>query len=205
MTERHELHEWQWQLIRDLFPPPKATGRKRRDPRQMLDAIFWILCSGAPWRDLPERYGPWQSAYHWYRIWTNDGTFDCILERLQVRLNAQGLLDLDTWFVDSTTIRASRAAAGAKKGAARLWAAPVVASPQNCTWYVTDWVIPWWHSLRRDSSTRAPSARNCWQTCGCTPAREAADRAAARSWWWRIGVMMRATSEDICAVAVSAA
>jgi transposase len=87
----------------------------------MLDAIFWILCSGACWRDLPERYGPWQSAYHWYRIWTNDGTFDRILGRLQARLNAEGLLDLDlldldTWFVDSTNVRASRAAAGAKKG-----------------------------------------------------------------------------------------
>ena len=89
VIERYELHEWQWQLIRDLFPPPKATGRKRRDPRQMLNAIFWILCSGASWRDLPERYGPWQSAYHWYRIWTNDGTFDRILERLQVRLKAE--------------------------------------------------------------------------------------------------------------------
>ena len=98
------------------FSSPKATGRKRRDLRQMFNAIFWILCGGAPWRDLPERYGPWQSAYHWYRTRTNDGTFDRIVERLQARLNAQGLLDLDTWFVDSTTVRASRAAAGAKKG-----------------------------------------------------------------------------------------
>jgi transposase len=62
MAERYELHEWQWQLIRDLFPPPKATGRKRRDLRQMFNAIFWILCGGAPWRDLPERYGPWERA-----------------------------------------------------------------------------------------------------------------------------------------------
>jgi transposase len=137
MIERYELHEWQWQLIRDLFPPPKATGRKRRDPRQMLNAIFWILCSGASWRDLPERYGPWQSAYHWYRIWTNDGTFDRILERLQVRLKAEGLVDLDTWFIDSTNVRASRAAAGAKKGAVRLWVAPMAASPQSCTWFAT--------------------------------------------------------------------
>ena len=137
MIERYELHEWQWQLIRDLFPPPKATGRKRRDPRQMLNAIFWILCGGASWRDLPERYGPWQSAYHWYRTWTNDGTFDRILERLQVRLKEEGLVDLDTWFVDSTNVRASRAAAGAKKGAVRLWVAPVAASPRNCTWFAT--------------------------------------------------------------------
>jgi transposase len=120
MVGRHELHDWQWQLIRDLFPPPKATGRKRRDPRQMLNAVFWILCSGAPWRDLPERYGPWQGAYHWHRIWANDGTLDRILERLQIRLNAEGLMDLDTWFVDSTHVRASRVAAGAKKGAVGL-------------------------------------------------------------------------------------
>ena len=92
----------------------------RRDPRQMLNAVLWILCSGASWRDLPERYDPCQSAYHWYRIWTNNGTFDRILERLQVRLNAEGLMDLDTWFVDPTHVRASRAAAGAKKGAVRL-------------------------------------------------------------------------------------
>ncbi len=68
MVGRYELHEWQWQVIRDLFPPPMATGRKRRDPRQMFNAILWILCSGACWRDLLERYGPWQSAYHWYRF-----------------------------------------------------------------------------------------------------------------------------------------
>ena len=120
MVGRYELYDWQWQLIRDLFPPPKATGRKRRDPRQMLNAVLWILCSGASWRDLPERYGPWQSTYHWYRTWTNDGAFDRILERLQVRLNAQGLMDLGTWFADSTNVRASRAAAGAKKGDVKL-------------------------------------------------------------------------------------
>ena len=137
MAERYELHDWQWQLIRDLFPPPKATGRKRRYPRQMLNAILWILCSGASWRDLPERYGPWQSAYHWYRIWTNDGTFDRILGRLQVRLNAEGLLDPDTWLVDSTNVRASRAAAGAKKGVVRLWAGPAAVSPRRCTWCAT--------------------------------------------------------------------
>jgi transposase len=119
MVGRYELHDWQWQLIRDLFPPPKAAGRKRRDPRQMFNAILWILCSGAPWRDLPQRYGPWQSVYHWFRIWTTDDTFDRILERLQVRLNAEGLVDLDTWFVGPTSVRASRVAAGAKRGAVR--------------------------------------------------------------------------------------
>jgi transposase len=87
----------------------------------MFNAIFWFLCSGAAWRDLPERYGPWQSAYHWYRLWTNDGTFDRILERLQVWLNAEGLLDFDTWFVDSTNVRASlRASVAGDVGALLL-------------------------------------------------------------------------------------
>ena len=53
-------------------------------------------------------------------MWTNDGTFEGILERLQVRLNAEGLMDLGTWFADSTNVRASRAAAGAKKGDVKL-------------------------------------------------------------------------------------
>jgi len=82
----------------------------------MFNAILSILCSGAPWRDLPRRYGPWRSAHHWYRIWTNDGTFDRILERLQVRLNAEGLLDLDTWFVDSTNVRRPETRRERKRG-----------------------------------------------------------------------------------------
>ena len=86
----------------------------------MLNAVLWILCSGASWRDLPERYGPCQSAYHCYRTWTKDGSIDRILERLQIRLNAEGLMDLGTWFADSTNVRASRAAAGAKKGDVKL-------------------------------------------------------------------------------------
>ena len=64
-------------------------------------------------RPLPKRL-------HWYRTWTNDGTFERILERLQVLLNTEGLMDLGTWFADSTNVRASRAAAGAKKGDVKL-------------------------------------------------------------------------------------
>ncbi|MCL7942315.1 IS5 family transposase [Halomonas sp. ATCH28] len=97
--------------------PPQATGRPRRDDRQVLNGIFWILCSGAKWRDLPERYGPWKTVYDRFRHWRDDGTFEAILARLQLRLREDGLMDLDTWMIDSTSIRATRAASGGgKKG-----------------------------------------------------------------------------------------
>jgi len=60
-----------------LLPKRTATtGRKPRDPRQMLNGILWILRTAAPWRDLPERFGPWQSVYDYYRNWQNNSTFD---------------------------------------------------------------------------------------------------------------------------------
>ena len=116
MARRYELTDQQWRLIEECFPPPNTTGRRRSDPYLMLNAILHILCSGASWRDLPDRYGPWQTAYHWFNSWSKDSTLDRILEKLQVRLNEESLVDLDTWYLDSTHIRASRAAAGAKKG-----------------------------------------------------------------------------------------
>lgn len=116
MTGRYELSQEQWEVIREWVERQrKGTGRPLRDDRELLNGMFWVLCSGASWRDLPERYGPRQTVYDRYRSLRDDGTLDRMLARLQLRLNAEGLVDLDTWYVDSTTIRASRAAAGAKK------------------------------------------------------------------------------------------
>ncbi|TDR57219.1 putative transposase of IS4/5 family DUF4096 [Halomonas ventosae] len=57
MAGRYEISDNGWALIEDIVSPPQRTGRPRRDDRQVLNGIFWILCSGAKWRDLPERYG----------------------------------------------------------------------------------------------------------------------------------------------------
>lgn len=120
MTGRYELSSQRWALIEDIVSPPQTMGRPRRDDRQMLNGIFWILCSGAKWRDLPERYGPWKTVYQRFRQWRDDGTFERVLTRLHLRLRQDGFIDLDTWMVDSTTIRATRAAAGGgKKGPGR--------------------------------------------------------------------------------------
>ena len=114
---RYELTDTQWDLIEDLFPK-QTMGRPRLDDRGLFNGILWILCSGAAWRDLPERYGKWQTVYSRFRRWEEIGLFDRILDRLQIELDEHGLIDYATWMIDSTSIRASRAAAGAprKKG-----------------------------------------------------------------------------------------
>lgn len=70
---RYELSDAQWDQIHDLFPSiSRDRGRPRREDRHLLNAIFWILCSGAAWRDLPERHGPWQTAYNRFRQWKQE-------------------------------------------------------------------------------------------------------------------------------------
>lgn len=115
MTRRYELNEEQFQLIEDLLPKTGSPGGQWRDHRQILNGMFWVLNSGAQWREMPDRYGPWETVYSRFRRWSRDGTFARMLERLQLELNEDGTIDLDTWYVDSTIVRASRSAAGARR------------------------------------------------------------------------------------------
>lgn len=74
MAKRYELPDAAWDLIADLVSPEQKMGRPRSDDRLMLNGIFWILCSGADRRDLPERFGPWSTVYQRFRDWRDDGT-----------------------------------------------------------------------------------------------------------------------------------
>jgi len=125
---RYELTDAQWNLIEDLFPRQTA-GRPRISDRQVLNGILWILCSGAAWRDLPRRYGKWQTVYSRFRRWQESGLFDRILDRLQVELDERGLIDYATWMIDSTSVRASRAAAGAPQTLASKKGDPATSRP----------------------------------------------------------------------------
>jgi transposase len=101
---------------------PRANGRRGgqwNDHRATLNGILWVLHTGAQWRELPERYGRWKSVHDRLTRWRRDGTLDRLLERLHLRLNGRGLIDTDLWCVDATSIRASRSAAGGKKGGGR--------------------------------------------------------------------------------------
>lgn len=145
---RHELTDEQWELIEPILPVQRRGGRGRppRDQRKMLNGMMWILRTGAPWRDLPERLGPWQTVYHYFNRWREDGVFDRILEALQVRLDANGSIDWDLWCIDGSSIRASRAAAGASKKVSTAtrkspqithWAAHAADSGASSTWLPT--------------------------------------------------------------------
>jgi transposase len=84
----------------------------------MLKGVLWVRCSGAAWRGMPERFGPWSMVYKRFRDWRNLETFDQLLKRLHIRLNEQGLIDLETWMIDSMAVRATGALlVQGKKGA----------------------------------------------------------------------------------------
>lgn len=113
---RHRLTDEQWEVVSDLFPTYHfKTGRRPRDRRQILDAIFWVLRTGAPWRDVPIEYGPWSTVWDFFDKWNKDSTFDAMLQRLRtlVRPNADEPDEL--WCIDATSIRAARCAAGGGK------------------------------------------------------------------------------------------
>lgn len=112
---RHRLTDQQWELVRDLFPPPARTGRPRRDRHAILDGIFGILRTGAPWRDLPEELGPWATVWDLFDAWNHDGTLEAILSRLRAAGIDAGLVDRELWCVDGTVVRAARCAAGGGK------------------------------------------------------------------------------------------
>jgi transposase len=110
---RGELTDKAWAVIEPLLPALSEQRGRWRDHRQVINGILWKLRTGAPWRDLPERYGPWKTCHERLRRWTADGTWERILSHAQVRDDGQPV----EWVisVDSTVVRAHQHAAGARK------------------------------------------------------------------------------------------
>ena len=79
---RYELSDQQWARIAPLFPQHPKAGRPPKDHRSFVDGILWILHTGAPWRDLPEHYGPWQTVFYRFNGWRRDGTWVRIVTSL---------------------------------------------------------------------------------------------------------------------------
>ena len=87
-------------------------GRPAGNHRLVLDGVFWIARTGAPWRDLPDHFGNWNSVYQQFRRWSVSGLWDTMLEAL----NATGAAESSVQMIDSTIVRAHQHAAGAKGG-----------------------------------------------------------------------------------------
>ena len=115
MRTRYELTDQQWERISSFFPPNGRRGGQWNDHRTVLNGILWVLCSGAAWRDLPDRYGAWQSVHGRLLRWRRDGTWERVLRTLRMQADARGLIDWGQWNADTTSVRATRHAAGARR------------------------------------------------------------------------------------------
>ena len=158
---RYELTDEQFELICDLLPLNGKRGGQWKDHRTTLNGIFWILHAGAQWREMPERYGKWQSIYDRFNRWRKDGTIDRMLQRLQMKLDKDGRIDWDLWCIDGTNVRASRSAAGAGEIKTRRnrqithWAAAEAGGEANSTWLLTARACPSRLKSRLASAMRA--------------------------------------------------
>ncbi|HSW46305.1 MAG TPA: IS5 family transposase [Phycisphaerae bacterium] len=145
--KRHELTDEQWELVSRVIPCRRGrTGRPAKEPRLMLNGIFWILGTGVPWRDLPERIGSCKTVHRYFSNGRRLGVFAKIIEALQVKLDAIGLIDWELWCVDGASVRAGRAAAGADKEVSPAtrtsrrtthWAAREAGLDRSSTWSLT--------------------------------------------------------------------
>jgi len=116
MGNRGDLTNEQWERLQPFLPPQKPrTGRPALDHRTVLNGILWVLRTGAPWRDLPERYGKWTTVYSRFQRWRKAGVWNRILKDVQTLVDQDGNVDWEIHFVDSTIVRAHQHAAGAKK------------------------------------------------------------------------------------------
>ena len=132
---RHEIKDEDWERIKDLLPgQPDDPGVTAKDNRLFVNAVLWIAKTGAPWRDLPERFGPWNSVWKRFDRRSKKGAWKRVFEALQDP-------DLEWMIIDSTVVRAHRHAAGAVKEGAptKPWGDPgAVSAPRSTSWW-TPW------------------------------------------------------------------
>ena len=150
---RYEITDENYERIADLLPgKPGDPGRTARDNRLFVNAVLWMARSGAAWRDLPERFGKWNSVFRRFDRWCDAqkflrcGVWQRVMDELQDP-------DFEWFMLDSTAVRAHQHAAGQKKAQPKLRRSAAAtqeflrkaASPRSCTW-------PWTRSAIRAAS-----------------------------------------------------
>lgn len=112
---RGDLTEEGWKIIEPLLPAERGRwGRPAGDNRKYVNGMLWVLRTGAPWRDLPEKYGNWNSIYRRHLRWRDLGMWESVLAAL-----TDALEDDTCYSMDSTIVRGHAQAAGAKGGLKR--------------------------------------------------------------------------------------
>jgi transposase len=116
--QRHALTDAQWRRVQKVLPKQKTRPEATRGDRLFIDAVLYRAKTGLPWRDLPERFGPWKSVYNRFANWAKKGHWAAIFRELQLETDDVGSI------VDGSVVRAHQDASGGKGGSnAMLWAA----------------------------------------------------------------------------------
>jgi transposase len=122
---RYDLTDFEWSVIEPLLPK-KRRGVKPKNNRRVLNGIFWVLRAGAPWRDMPERYGPYTTAYNRFNRWRKAGIWDQLMDAI-VKAH-----DGKVQMIDSSIVRVHQHASGPKKRVEIVvWAEAEAASPRR--------------------------------------------------------------------------
>ena len=134
MRRRHDLSDAAWAKLAPRLPA-RTAGKHRKDDRVVINAILWTLATGAPRRELPERYRPWASVATRFRRWTRAGVWHRLFQAVHQQADAAGPLAWSVHVVDGPTVRAHQQAAGATGGTRRRtrWGAAAAASPRRVT------------------------------------------------------------------------
>ena len=126
-----DLTDEQWKIVSTILPADPVRDDKRgrpwSEPRKVLNGVLWILRTGAPWQDLPPRYGPYQTAHRRFQNWVRSEVIEKILLALAAHLQEAGGLDLKECFVDGTFVPA-------KKGGAWLGKPNAAKAPRSWVW-----------------------------------------------------------------------
>lgn len=113
---RHALSDEQWERLQGVLPKRRPGPRSIVGDRLFVEAVLYRAKTGIPWRDLPERFGPWKSVYNRFSNWSRRGVWSKVLKALQMRVDRSGSI------VDASVIRAHQDASGGKGGSnATLW------------------------------------------------------------------------------------
>ena len=124
---RYDLTEFEWKTIQPLLPN-KPRGVARVDDRRVLNGIFWVLRSGSPWADVPERYGPATTIYNRFNRWRKAGIWDKLMNTIIAAHDGK------VQMIDSSIVRVHQHASGAKKRVEIVvWAEAEAASPRKST------------------------------------------------------------------------
>lgn len=136
---RHDMSDHTWNLLEPHLPGRKGCwGGQARDNRQFINAVFWILRTGSPWRDLPPDYGDWKNTHRRFCRWRDKGIWETLLEKIMDDPDYEWLM------IDATHIKVHPHAAGAKGGNQEM-SRSKGGSIQNYTW-------PWMRMVCRSKS-----------------------------------------------------